>query len=202
MAIDLIDKIKPKNNGSFPLVDAVDVEMPDGTRLSEWKGGGGGGEDGGIPTFDLVSLGMETIQFDGSATTFQTDTTEMRAALAKGSAKFVIKVLYDGSEMAVEVVMNNIGMANTYICSTAFEFGSYPVILNMYVLEAAIMAYFVTLSVESIVTEIDLTEFDSAGKIVETVADGSTRATFLQFDADGNPVKITDSKGNVTTLKW
>jgi hypothetical protein len=47
-----------------------------------------------------------------------------------------------------------------------------------------------------------LTEFDSAGKIVETVADGSTRATFLQFDADGNPVKITDSKGNVTSLKW
>lgn len=202
MAIDLIDKIKPKNNGSFALVDAVDVLMPNGTRLSEWEGGGGGEENGGIPTFDLVSLGMETIQFDGSATMFQTDTTEMREALAKGSAKFVIKVLYDGSEMAVEVIMNNIGMANTYICSTAFEFGSYPVIFNMYVLEAAIMAYFTTLTVESIVTEIDLTEFDSAGKIVETVADGSTRATLLEFDSDGNPIKITDSKGNVITLVW
>lgn len=32
--IPLIDKIKPKNNGTFPLVDAEDVLMPDGTRLS------------------------------------------------------------------------------------------------------------------------------------------------------------------------
>lgn len=39
MAIYLIDKIKPKNNGSFPMVDAEDVLMPDGTRLSGFKGG-------------------------------------------------------------------------------------------------------------------------------------------------------------------
>ena len=41
MAIELIDKIKPKNSGSFPMVDACDVEMPNGTRLSdtaeEWE---------------------------------------------------------------------------------------------------------------------------------------------------------------------
>ncbi len=35
MAIELISKIKPKNNGTFAMVDAVDVEMPDGRRLSE-----------------------------------------------------------------------------------------------------------------------------------------------------------------------
>lgn len=35
MAIELIDKIKPKNNGSFPMVDAEDVLMPSGKRLSE-----------------------------------------------------------------------------------------------------------------------------------------------------------------------
>lgn len=35
MSIPLISKIKPKNNGSFPLVDAVDIEMPDGRRLDE-----------------------------------------------------------------------------------------------------------------------------------------------------------------------
>lgn len=40
MAITLIDKIKPKNNGTFPLVDAEDVLMPDGKRLSEEAFGG------------------------------------------------------------------------------------------------------------------------------------------------------------------
>lgn len=35
MSIELIDKIKPKNNGTFSLVDASDVEMADGTRLEE-----------------------------------------------------------------------------------------------------------------------------------------------------------------------
>lgn len=39
MAIYLIGKIKPKNNGTFAMVDAADVEMPDGSRLSEFKGG-------------------------------------------------------------------------------------------------------------------------------------------------------------------
>lgn len=34
MAIPLIDKIKPKNGGTFPMVDAEDVLMPDGSRLS------------------------------------------------------------------------------------------------------------------------------------------------------------------------
>lgn len=37
MAIELISKIKPKNNGTFALVDAADVEMPDGSRLSDFN---------------------------------------------------------------------------------------------------------------------------------------------------------------------
>lgn len=40
--IPLIDKIKPKNNGTFPLVDAEDVLMPDGTRLSDTEMGAPG----------------------------------------------------------------------------------------------------------------------------------------------------------------
>ena len=91
MPISLIDRIKPKNNGSFPLVEAVDVLMPDGSRLSE----------------SMVS--------------------------ASG---------------------------------------------------------------------IDLSAFDTEGKIVETFQNGTTKTTTLEFDANGNPVKITDSDGNVTTLTW
>ena len=36
MAIELISKIKPKNGGNFPMVDANDVEFPDGTRLDQF----------------------------------------------------------------------------------------------------------------------------------------------------------------------
>lgn len=35
MAIELIDTIKPKNNGSFPIVEIGDVGMPDGTKLDK-----------------------------------------------------------------------------------------------------------------------------------------------------------------------
>lgn len=35
--VELISGITPKNSGSFPIVHAKDVEMPDGTRLSEFK---------------------------------------------------------------------------------------------------------------------------------------------------------------------
>lgn len=37
MAIELIDTIKPKNNGRFPIVEAEDVLMPDGKRLDEYE---------------------------------------------------------------------------------------------------------------------------------------------------------------------
>lgn len=37
MPLELIDKIKPKNGGKFPLVDAEDVLMPDGKRLDEFR---------------------------------------------------------------------------------------------------------------------------------------------------------------------
>lgn len=36
MAIELISKIKPKNNGTFAMVDAVDVELSDGARLEAY----------------------------------------------------------------------------------------------------------------------------------------------------------------------
>lgn len=35
MAVEVIDTIKPKNGGDFPIVEAEDVRMPDGTRLSD-----------------------------------------------------------------------------------------------------------------------------------------------------------------------
>lgn len=94
MPILLIDTIKPKNNGTFPIVEAADVLMPNGKRLDEAK------------------LGGET-----------------------------------------------------------------P-------------------------TGVDLSKLATQGKIVETFADGTTKTTTIEFDADGNPTKVTDGDGNVTVLTW
>ena len=51
-------------------------------------------------------------------------------------------------------------------------------------------------------TSIDLTALETEGKIVETFADDSTKTTTVEFDADGNPVKMTDEDGNETVLTW
>lgn len=53
-----------------------------------------------------------------------------------------------------------------------------------------------------IATSIDLSAYDSNGQIVETYADGSTKTTTVEFDENGNPIKITDSNGNETVLTW
>lgn len=37
MSIPITDKFKPKGIGGYALIDAEDVEMPDGTRLSTWQ---------------------------------------------------------------------------------------------------------------------------------------------------------------------
>ena len=49
---------------------------------------------------------------------------------------------------------------------------------------------------------VDLSGFESNGRIVETYVDGSVVTTVMEFDANGKPTKITDSNGNVTVLTW
>lgn len=49
---------------------------------------------------------------------------------------------------------------------------------------------------------IDLSAYESDGRIVETYADGSVVTTVMEFDENGKPTKITDSNGNVTVLTW
>ena len=53
-----------------------------------------------------------------------------------------------------------------------------------------------------VAVSIDLSAFESNGTIVEKYADGSTKTSTVEFDAAGNPVKVTDSDGNVTVITW
>lgn len=61
--IELIGKIKQKNNGTFKLMDAVDVEMSDGTsveerivKLEENQGSGSGSGGGTIVDYDDTAI--------------------------------------------------------------------------------------------------------------------------------------------------
>lgn len=55
---------------------------------------------------------------------------------------------------------------------------------------------------EEVPISIDLSTLDTDGTIVETFDDGTTKTTTMEFDDDGNPVKITDGDGNETVLTW
>lgn len=57
-------------------------------------------------------------------------------------------------------------------------------------------------SVAPVPKTIDLSALDINGTIVEEYPDGTRRITTMEFDDDGNPVKITDGDGNVTELTW
>ena len=52
MSIPITDKFKPKGTGGFFLIDAEDVEMPDGTPLSNFEGG----KDGVSPTVSVTAI--------------------------------------------------------------------------------------------------------------------------------------------------
>lgn len=63
MAIEVIGTLKPKNNGTFPIAEAKDIDV-NGTRLDEklneiGQGGSGGGSGGGI--IDVTELPTKNI---------------------------------------------------------------------------------------------------------------------------------------------
>lgn len=201
MSIELIDKIKPKNNGSFALVEAHDIQMPDGSRLDTWEG------KGTIPYFDLVELGLPDVPVEGGEkVTVQTDATGMIEALSGGAVRFRLNLKYGMMTLLLVFTMHDISSPDgtSYFCSHALDlFGGAPMLLYMQI-EAGKVTAGITLLEEDTTpaTSIDLSTLDTDGKIKETYADGTTKTTTMEFDADGNPVKITDGDGNETVLTW
>jgi hypothetical protein len=60
MAVEVIGTIKPKNGKKFPVVEAADVAMPDGNRLSDMKMGGDG-----MPKVEAADSGKMLQVVDG-----------------------------------------------------------------------------------------------------------------------------------------
>jgi hypothetical protein len=143
---------------------------------------------------------------DGTMVNAEIDTTDIMAALDKGAIKIIAAFGMGASTVTAEVVMGGIhvGAMGVYICSYPFDYEGMKLMFNLVVGDGVIGAYYSDLSGggEAVPTSIDMSGLDASGTIVETYADGSTKTSTMEFDADGNPTKITDGDGNVTTLTW
>lgn len=197
-SIELIAGLKPKNNGDFPLVNAPDVLMPDGKRLSEidFENLGGG---------DTFPVEFVVNPEDFTATC---DKTFAEIYAAVGEGKFIYGRF---SYMEAPVMIPFICIAEDGQPLALFE-GTY----EMMGMKARILVLAdgnVMTQVSEIdsgggaapsvpPTDVDMSRFESDGIIEETYADGSVKTTTIEYDSTGNPVKITDGDGNVTEFTW
>lgn len=85
--IEVIAKIKPKNNGGFSLMDAADIEMPDGKRIPEALEGLGEGTvksvNGTLPDENgniEIEIGEEPL----TGSTTEVSPTQVAGAVAEG----------------------------------------------------------------------------------------------------------------------
>lgn len=173
MAVEVIGTIKPKNGKSFPIVEASDVAMPSGKRLSDLDLSAAGE----APTFDLIALGMKTIGVDAGFVGISCDTTEMRAALDKGAVQFKVKLgeLSGEGEYEATILMGSIETeteGSKFTCSCRVS-GSYVLDgelstsnvaeLTIVVIESGVMA------VMSHLLHVPPVDETSNGKILQVV---------------------------------
>jgi hypothetical protein len=198
MAIEVIDTIKPKNNGNFPIVDASDVNMPDGTRLSEVNFDNLGG-DGATEIFP-VAFGFSTETLNA---TCEVTYSEITTVVAEG--KFVYGIL---DLMGMPVVLPFKGLISLDVTFALFEtavdfMGAKISVLVRESGEVETLLEELSDGGTNIPpTSVDMSRFESEGVIEETFADGSVKTTTINVDSDGNPISITDGDGNVTEFTW
>ncbi len=158
--------------------------------------------DGGsaeTPVFDFGALGLTAVPLTGGSSAIETDTTEICAALDKGAVIFVIPFDAYGNTMSATMTMIGANANGSYQCISVVNMIE-PGTVTVNVTDTGVQV--ISASLEPVPTSIDLSAYESEGKIVETFADGSTETTVMEFNSDGKPTKITDSNGNVTTLTW
>ena len=196
-SIELIAGLKPKNNGDFPLVNAPDVLLTDGRRLSDIDFDNLGGSETFPVTFDV----------DPAAQTATCRVSFEEIASAVSDGKFVYGLFeYMGAPVRIPFMY----IAENVQPFAAFE-GTYELmglkIILLAFADGTVEAQTLPISSgggdsETPPVRVDLTRLDSDGVIEESYADGSVKTTTLEYDTTGNPVKITDGDGNVTELVW
>lgn len=179
-----------------------------------------------VPTFNLVEMGLPTVELNGMQT-LRVETSDILAALEKGPVKFILAVSL-GMTVEIGVVMNSIGVAGEQVCTCVAVIDD-VYLLNLSFTLGEISAGFIQFGkmllpyvssgdegkmlqvvdgewqaadAQNVPASIDMSAFDSEGKIVETFENGTSKTSVIEFDEGGNPVKITDGDGNVTVLAW
>ena len=183
MPIYLIDKIKQKNGKTFKLLDAEDVGTADGKSVEE----------------KLEEIGEAGV-FSGN--TESTTPTEAAKAITQNKN---VRISHADESYGVLIFSNftyaiNAGLV---VASVIFEFEGKMV-------NASLVGYTSTNAwefdakpfeaEEKVATEVDLSGFETEGKIVETFEDGSTNTYTFVDDTANNSTTITDSKGNSTVI--
>lgn len=194
MALKLYDKLTPSD--SFPLVDAKDVEMPDGSRLDAYTesmmdvAGQVVGQVGELSE-RVTALDKKLDEFSPGV---DEETAERLDALEQQDQAFT-----QAATQLVGQVETISGKVSTLEETAETAMGS------MLAMGLRLNA------LETPATSVDLTSFESSGVIVETHADRSTATYTMTFDDNGNPTKIVEVRkgadGQVvgeyeTTLTW
>lgn len=228
----ILEKIKQANGKTYALVDAADVEMPDGKRLSEVEFGGGGD-----PRLDELLVDKERIILKYEARPFETN--ELVEGYRAWIAVPALFALEDGKEYKVKwgedvfackaSAMNlsgipGIGAGNAsfiglgddtqepFVLGYSVEQDVNIILTNseaeensfgISVVEPKVSADFLPVSETTRKpVSIDMTQFSAHGIVTEVYEDGSTFSHTIEVDMEGKPVKITDSDGKVLTLTW
>lgn len=163
---------------------------------------GADGKDGingkdGIDGIDGTSVSIVSItqsaEDGGSNVVTFSDGSTLTVKNGSGGANIIVDT--ELSEESENPVQNK-------VITTQFNAALDGVSQGMDQMEQAITAlYTVMYSELATPASVDMSGFDS-GTIVETFADGSTKTTTIEFDTNGNPTKITDGDGRVTTYVW
>lgn len=168
-----------------------------------------------VKTFDLVELGLPPIEIDDYGVDVETDTTEIAQALQDGTVRFRVNFAHYEEGTTIEVQPANVFVASdgVYWCTAISEVSSRPAILTIRIANYDTTKYIranISLLEEKnhalSPSTIDMTAFETEGKIVETYrtygGDTIQKTTTMEFDSNGNPVKIISDTGFETTLTW
>lgn len=175
-----------------PFGEETKAVLPEDTF--EWFSDLGGVYSGPLPTFDLEVGKTYLVLWDGEefpcvatsavfngAETLGVGNLSITGLGENTGEPFVIGVLADGSDAAAYTTdageSHTIGVLGEVVKPLDRKF----------IPQAA---------------AVDMTNYKTNGTIVETYADGSTITYTMEFNAEGKPVKITDSNGNTTVLTW